>query len=321
MSYIVRNSGLRDPVDMSRADEMAMLPLTPAARALSVAESIDAAADVGARFVRSAVDRALTPTEEEFARQFVVTRNAAEAYRRAHEVPDMPQRIACSNAYQFANRPAVMRRVRELEIAAAAGMKIDLQALFEADARIVAGFNHVEQVSSYVWQCCRYCRGIEHKYQWIDVPEYCQALLKAEEENEARAARKRKPLPLPSDDGGYGFAPGHDPVITCPQCEGRGVQVVVLADTTRLEGAAKAIVKGVRVTPSGTEILLHDVDKAKERLLRAAGAFGDDAASVARGAAAGAAAGAGAAAALNAAAGAETMTAEKAARLYLQLAG
>jgi len=94
---------------------------------------------------------------------------------------------------------------------------------------------------------------------------------------------------------------------------------VFFADTTKLTGGARRLVKGVKQGANGQlEILMHDVDKAAERLYKAAGAFGDDAASVARGAAQGAAIGAATAQAI--AAKVDNMSVEDARKAYLALA-
>jgi phage terminase small subunit len=260
----------------------------------------------------------LTSLEESFARHYVLTNNATKAYMLAR--PDYPGRRATARvlAWELANRPHVLQRVRAFEAAAAAAVVIDYAAILDHDRQIIEGHKHADEITQHIWQCCRYCHGVEHKYQWIDYPEYLAALTTAEEKNEERRARKLGELQLPADDGGYGYLPANDPDVTCPHCEGRGHAVTVIADTTKLEGPARAIVKGVKVTASGTEVVFHDIDKAKERLLRAAGMFKDDAASVARGAAAGAAAGA--TAAIAAAKASQEMTSEQAQRLYLELA-
>jgi phage terminase small subunit len=259
----------------------------------------------------------LTPVEETFARLYVLYNNATRAYIEAANYTG--KRVtARAYAWELSNRPHVLQRVRAFESAAAAAVVIDYAAILDHDRQIVEGYKHADKITQHIWQCCRYCYGTEHKYQWIDFEEYLEALSKAEAENETRRARKLDEKPLPSDAGGYGFEVSADPNITCPHCEGRGNGVTVIADTTKLEGPARAIVKGVKVTANGIEVLLHDVDKAKERLLRAGGYLKDDAASVARGAAAGAAAGA--TAAIAAAKAAENMTVDEAQRLYLELA-
>lgn len=264
------------------------------------------------------LDVVLTSLEEAFARHYVLTNNATKAYILArgngHNATRNSARVA---AWELANRPHVLKRVREFESAAAAATVIDYAAILDHDRQIVEGHKHADEITQHIWQCCRYCHGTDFKFQWIDYAEYLTALSEAERKNEERIARKLGAQELPIDDGGYGFLPGNEPNILCPKCEGRGHAVTIIADTTKLEGPARAVVIGVKVTANGTEVLMHSLDKAKERLLRAAGMYGDDAAKVARGAAAGAAAGAAIAAAAKVS---ESMTVEQAQRLYLELA-
>lgn len=263
------------------------------------------------------LDKILTPKEEAFARLFTIYSNATRAYVEAMQHTGS-RGAARVSAWEMARRPHVLRRIRDYESAAAAATVIDYAAILEHDRAIVEGYKHADQVTQHIWQACRHCYGVDHKYHWIDFAEYLAALAVAEDVNEIRREKKQSVRVLPTDEGGYGFTPSNDPVVSCPRCEGRGNAITVIADTTQLSGPARAIVKGVKVTANGIEVMLHDIDKAKERLLRAGGIFGDDAQSVARGAAAGAAAGA--TAAIAAAKATESMTAEQAQRLYLELA-
>jgi phage terminase small subunit len=263
------------------------------------------------------LDVPLTALEETFCRLYILYNNATRAYVEAANYQGK-RYIARTHAWEMLSRPCVMKRVRDYESAAAAAVVIDYAAILDHDRRVVEGYAHIDQVSQHIWQCCRYCHGNNFDYQWIDHAEYFQAIAKAAEENERRVAMKKRELPQPRDDGGYGFDAGNEPNILCPKCEGRGTEVLVLADTTKLQGPVKAVVIGAKMGKYGPEIILHDVDKAKDRLLRAGGIFKDDAASVARGAAAGAAAGA--TAAIAAARAAAEMTSEEAQRLYLELA-
>lgn len=275
------------------------------------------------RMVRAELERPLRVEEDIFARTFVLRSNATAAYIAAHPGCEatMQRHVIRQRAYEMAHSPAVLAKVREYESAAAAATVIDVQAILEADRAIVQGYAFADEITQHIKTCCRYCRGVGHKYQWVDICEYLEALNKAEEENELRRVKKQRELPLPTDEGGYDFNSRNEPSITCPNCEGFGIERTIFADTTKLEGPARAIVKGIKTTNNGIEILMHDVDKAKERLLRAAGAFGDDAASVAgaaaRGAAAGSAAGAAAAAAV--ADKVANMTADEARKAYLAL--
>lgn len=262
-------------------------------------------------------NKPLTEQEEKFCAKLYHYGNATKAFIEVYNHTG-PRRHAWSLSWEVANRPHVRRRMREYESAAAAAAVIDYAAILDHDRQVVEGFKYADQITARYYQCCRYCHGNKHKYQWIDYEEYLAALSKVQQENEVRKAGKQRELPFPSDEGGYGYVPANEPNLFCPQCEGRGIAVDYIADTTKLEGPARVIVKGIKVTSSGTEVVLHDIDKAKERLLRAGGILKDSAADVARGAAAGAAAGA--TAAIAAAEAAKSMTPEEAQKLYLELA-
>ena len=258
-----------------------------------------------------------TPLEEKFARLFVLYCNATKAYIEAAQF-EGPRHIARTHAWEMSCKPHIRARIREYESVAAAATVIDYAAILEHDRAIVEGFKHADQVTQYIHECCRYCYGKEHKFQWIDFEEYLHALARVEDENTKRLETKQRELPQPSDVGGYGFDPMADPNLFCPRCEGRGNARAVIADTTKLQGPARVIVKGIKVTNTGTEVLFHDVDKAKERLLRAGGVLNND--DTAKAAAKGAAMGVvGAAAALKAAEAVQAMTLDEAQRLYLSL--
>lgn len=259
----------------------------------------------------------LTSVEETFARLFTLYNNATRAYVEATAY-EGPRHLARTMAWEMSNKPHVRVRVREYESAAAAATVIDYAAILDHDRAIVEGYKYADQITQHTHQCCRYCHGVDNKYQWADFEEYLDALRGVDLENAKRREFNQRELPLPSETGGYGYSPSADPNLFCPRCEGRGHAVTTIADTTKLEGPARAIVKGMKVTSNGIEVLLHDVDKAKERLLRAGGILKDDVAgSAARGAAMGVVAGA---AAIAAAEKVKGMTLEESQRLYLDLA-
>jgi phage terminase small subunit len=285
----------------------------PAPGALAVAQSPGEFAAASAALATHA--REPTLRERKAAELFVLYRSKIRAYREAFDVQAVCRPVDYNNACNVFSKPAVLAYVRELTSAAAQAVSIDVQALLEADRAIVEAANHAEMITRHEWHNCRWCNGIDHAHQWIDENEYATALAAWMDVCAATPPDKRSP-PQPTDDGGYGFVSSADPNVQCPRCEGRGVQHTIIADTDKL-GPAAPLYRGMKVTKNGIEVLLHDVDKAKDRLYRATGAYGDDAASVARGAAAGAAAGASAAAAL--AAKVSTMTADEARKAYLGL--
>lgn len=254
--------------------------------------------------------------ERKWAELYVMYNNKSRAYREAYEDPDQFQSVAWSEGCRVSYRPWVRAYVRQLERARAHSVELDMQMIIDHDIAIVEGAKFAADITKHIWRACRHCHGVKHRYQWIDEDEYALAVAGVMDAQTIEAVQVK----MPEDIGGYGYTHLLEPVSSCPQCGGLGERVTIIADTTRLEGPAAALFKGVKETKSGIEVLFHDVDKAKERLLRVAGAFGDGAADIAKGAAMGAAAGASAAAAaIRAAEKAESLTAEQAARLYLEV--
>lgn len=299
-----------------------MKNLTPARSPTRAAGNLTrAAADAKpiARLTQLAAQE-LDARELAFAEHFAMNSNATLAYKHAYPCEGWKRHSITVEGWKVSNRPHVIRHVRALMSDAAAAAVVDVQALLANDRAIVEAYElYADQVTQHTLDCCRHCHGNEHAYQWVDEMEFYAALEAADVANDERIAHKQKPLPMPSDAGGYGFSRTNEPHYACPKCEGRGVPLATFADTTLLQGPARALVKGIKQGANGQlEILMHDVDKAKDRLLRAAGAFGDDAASVARGAAHGAITGAAAAKAIAAKVG--DMTADEARLAYLRMA-
>lgn len=264
--------------------------------------------------------RPCTPEEMRAAEIYVQEHNQTAAYREAYGITERKgwhYSVAC----RVFGRPWVQAYIRELRAAHYQANLIDVDAIVAADLRIIAAAEHSHMLSRYVYRCCRFCHGKGFAYQWTDDLEFCNALVASEDANAVRREQNKRPLPLPDCLGGFGFDADADPNPACPRCEGLGLGRAIIGDTRDM-GPAAPLFRGIKQTANGIEVQQHDVDKAKERILRVVGAFGDDATSVARGAAAGAAAGAasGAAAqAIAAAKAAAALTAEQAQRLYLQV--
>jgi phage terminase small subunit len=206
----------------------------------------------------SALTNLLTDQQEAFARAFVETNNRSLAYRRAYKVGvNTKPGTIWSEASRVAALPHVQARIRVLLEAAAAETVANKAALIKllwdrimADRRDV--INHVRR-------CCRHCYGGErHQYQWKDEMEYALALAKTCDENATLPPDKQKPLP--TDEGGYGFDPHREPNVTCDAegCMGNGHGETVIADTTKLTGAAALIYEGVKETKDGFELKLAD---------------------------------------------------------------
>lgn len=113
--------------------------------------------------------------------------------------------------------------------------------------------------------CCRYCFGQDHAYQWRDEEEFELACRGA-------AAEDRR---LPTDEGGYGFDHQERPHPKCPKCHGEGRGDVYVADTRDLQGPARVLYDGVKITKNGLEVQTLSRDKALENVARHLGMFND----------------------------------------------
>jgi len=80
-----------------------------------------------------------------------------------------------------------------------------------------------------------------------------------------------------------GVEPAEHPDNECKVCKGRGVEEVVITDTRKLSGPARALFKSAKEGKHGVEVQLHDQLAALEKVARHLGMFkekqsGEDAA-------------------------------------------
>jgi len=100
------------------------------------------------------------------------------------------------------------------------------------------------------WRCCRYCWGVDHKYQFTP--------------NEYRRRKEREPEL--GEEGGLDFNQMRDPMRgpewaelgfepnsdhSCPECNGKGVPRIEPIDLSKLSYGAQLIFDGVKVTKDG----------------------------------------------------------------------
>jgi hypothetical protein len=72
----------------------------------------------------------------------------------------------------------------------------------------------------------------------------------------------------PDGMGGFGFDVNADPHPECPECGGNGIEMVHIADTRKIKGAAKALYVGAERTRNGIKISMRDKDAAVANLAR-----------------------------------------------------
>ena len=124
--------------------------------------------------------------------------------------------------------------------------------------------------------CCRMCWGEDHKYQWVDMAEYAEALRVWQEIEQVRRETKgpkKKPRPEPDDIGGYGFRFNRVPHPECPHCLGEGKPDVFIADTTKLSAEDRRLIERIKVTKEGVEIRFRNQQDALTKAGQMLGGF------------------------------------------------
>lgn len=203
----------------------------------------------------------MTPKQTKFAMMLFKTKSQTEAYRQSYNVENMSESSIYNASYELAKNPEVIALVQRLEDDAALVATLD-EAWVLKRYMLLANADPNELVESRV-ECCRYCHGVDHKYQWIDVEEWGQAVAAAMDHNARGGSSKSfTPRPIPSFDGGPGFWATNPPSNTCPHCFGKGVHSVHIHDTRKLSQAGRMLYAGVKQTANGPEIKMRDQDKA-----------------------------------------------------------
>jgi hypothetical protein len=202
--------------------------------------------------------------------------NATQAYRTVH--PKAKPTTAGSEGPRLLQHPDVSARVAYLSAARAKKFEVDGEELLR-QANAVANADH-RHLSQYVYRCCRFCHGLEHGYQRTvaEMNRDRKKFEREELEREAKAMLADKPhRPREFDEeGGDGFNEWADPHKDCPNCFGRGVGRMEIADTRTLPEDAAILFAGVEETKDGLKVKMHDKGKALDMLFRHKGLFEAD---------------------------------------------
>lgn len=209
---------------------------------------------------------------ERFCGTFVDSGNRMHAYRMAFVVePGAANQWIWEQVRKLERDPEVQARIQEMRDEANAAQIVTVQKLLQDWADIADA--DPNELSSTVIDCCRYCNGIDHAFQWVNPEEFQRAQAKAIESTPAD-----KPVQLPTDEGGYGFHPSNTPSHSCPSCFGRGVLNAQFGDSRKLSPQARKLFAGVKQGANGQlEIKMHCQMKAREQLARVMGYFKDGA--------------------------------------------
>jgi hypothetical protein len=186
--------------------------------------------------------------------------NLADAYMAAYGVAN--REYAAKEGWALLQIPEVAEAVEKGKAERLAKMELDAQAVLRDIALGVQSDG--SELVEHVLDCCRYCHGDGHKYQFTpaEFEERLAAYLRADAE---RKGGPRDPQGLAFVEK-YGCSIGYDPrrppADDCPECFGRGIPRVLAKDTRFLSEAGRRAYAGAKYGKHGVEILTRDRDKA-----------------------------------------------------------
>lgn len=127
-------------------------------------------------------------------------------------------------------------------------------------------FSNVGNVVKPVRQCCRYCYGVGHAYQWTQA-EYLQASEKAIQADK----------PAPECLGGFGFNASLLPAKDCPECCGNGIIDVEITPFNELDGPHRRLYSGIEKRKDGSiKLITRNQDDALTKLAQYMGMLKGD---------------------------------------------
>jgi hypothetical protein len=212
----------------------------------------------------------VNPKQQRFVEEYLKDLNATQAAIRAGYTQAAAERtglrLLTSPAVQAAIEEAKKARSDRTEIEADEVLR-QIYAIAMADPNGLVSFRR---------ECCRYCWGTGHAWQFRTERERRDERRRFEAEL-ARAKKGKLPkAALPEfSDGGIGFDPRRDPNPDCPECNGEGLGRPFIADTRKVEPELLALYAGIKETKDGIEVKVHPQDKMLDMLMRHLGQYND----------------------------------------------
>jgi phage terminase small subunit len=189
--------------------------------------------------------------------------NSSAAYRASYGCGKMKPESIHRRAHDVLKNSKVQARLKELR--EKAGEKIDFKVQDVLRNWVLIATADPNDIIQHRRNCCRYCWGVGHARQWVDT-EYALLCAKALDS-------KRTP---PEAPGGFGFDAHREPNPICPMCFGDGLEIVYLADTRKLKGAARRLYGGLKKKRDGVEVIFRNQDAALENIAKFLGMFKQD---------------------------------------------
>lgn len=207
--------------------------------------------------------KVLTPKEKLFVAQYLVALNASAAYRAA----GYKGKDAASGGYEILRKPHVQAAIEASKAETLKKLALTADDIV-AKLELIATADPAKLTGHHIG-ACRYCWGIEHRYQWRTYREYTEAVELHMLKGEAYCANH----PEPDAEGGMGYRKTARPNPDCPECEGLGQPYVVFADTRDMDPAERELFLGVKQTQHGIEYKMADKAHALDQLAQRTGVF------------------------------------------------
>lgn len=209
----------------------------------------------------------LNAKQKRFVKEYLIDLNGTQAAIRAGYSPktanEQAARLLANVSIQEANQEAMKKREERTDVT------VD-RVVQELHNIVTVDPNEIVELRRC---CCRYCWGIENKYQFT--PDEMRRAQERHDKEDKKAKKNGEEIPLFDSQGGVGYDRTRQINPKCPECFGQGIEIPFFHDTRKLSPAAKSLYGGVKVTKDGIEVKMHSKDKMIELLGRHLGMFKD----------------------------------------------
>lgn len=141
----------------------------------------------------------LNARQKAFVREYLLSGNASDAYRKAGYRAKDPDVCAAKLLVNASIAAAIAEHRPKIEARAEAKFNLRLDGILESLAHIATVDR--TRITGHRIGACRYCHGIEHRYQWRTPREFSEAVEQHMLKGEAYQANH----PAPEMEGGYGY--------------------------------------------------------------------------------------------------------------------
>ncbi len=193
-----------------------------------------------------------------FVMEYLKDYNGAAAIKRA----GYKGKYASQEANRLMHKPKIKAETERFKMSNLNKVKLEVEDIWRDVSNVLKG--DVRSIVEHHRGSCRYCHGVNHEYQF-----------KPQEMRDERAKWAVSEYGLAGilfdEKGGLGYDSRKDPHPDCPECEGRGVEILIAHDTRHLSPEAAALFDGFEPGKHGTKFKMRSRDAARDLAARALG--------------------------------------------------